>query len=243
MNDVFRRLCESAPHLSVSIASADPLHLHDELETLAAAGVQMIHVDVMDGLFCPPATTAAPSLARAISPDFIVDVHLMVDDPLLHVQAWADAGAGIVTFQVETARHPHRVLQSMTDSKIVRGVALTPSSPVSLVEPLIDELELVLLLAVNPGWSGQRFLPGTTARLLEVRELIGDREVLLGVDGAIGRDGLAAQLTEAGLDLIVSGSAVFDGDPLANAQTMLKQMRKRPAPRSMTPPQRRQTRR
>jgi ribulose-phosphate 3-epimerase len=224
MNERGRSLRERAPHLSVGIATADQLHLADELDALATAGVHMIHIDVMDGVFCPPATTAAPTLARAISPAFTVDAHLMVDDPLRHVDAWVDAGVAVLTFQVEGTRHPHRVLQALADCDVVRGVALAPSSPVSLLAPLIDDLELVLLLAVNPGWGGQRFRPETVERMREVRELLADRDVLLAVDGAISRNGLASQLVEAGADVVVSGSAIFDGDPRENAHVMVAQL-------------------
>jgi ribulose-phosphate 3-epimerase len=152
----------------------------------------------------------------------------MVDNPLELAHAWIDAGAGMVTFQLEGARHPHRVLQSMAGGDVIRGVALTPSTPVSLVAPLLDELELVLVLAVNPGWSGQSFLPDTPAPIREALALIGDRDVLLPVDGAITRDGIAAELAAAGADVIVSGSAVFDGDAGANAKLMLAQIRAQP---------------
>jgi ribulose-phosphate 3-epimerase len=228
MNDLAQSLRLGAPHLSVGIATADQLHLADELQALAAAGVHLIHIDVMDGVFCPPATTAAPSLARGISPAFTVDVHLLVDDPLRHVDAWVDAGAGIVTFQLEGTRHAHRILQALADRPVVRGVGLTPSSPVCLLTPLIDDLELVLLLAVNPGWSGQRFRTATVERMREVRELLAGRDVLLAVDGAVPRDGLASQLVAAGADVVVSGSSIFDGDPRENAQTMRAQLAREP---------------
>jgi ribulose-phosphate 3-epimerase len=180
---------------------------------------------VMDGIFCPPVTTAPPSLARALAADFIVDVHLMVADPLAHVPGWIDAGAGIVAFQIEGVRQPHRVLQSMAGSGVVRGVALTPSTPIAVLEPLLDELELVLLLAVNPGWSGQRFAATTIERMHATRALIGDR--LLAVDGAIPRDGLVGPLVAAGADIIVSGTAVFAGDAQENARAMASQLRDR----------------
>jgi ribulose-phosphate 3-epimerase len=219
VSELAARLRGESPLLSVGIATADPLRLGDAVAELKRAGVELVHLDVMDGIYCPPATTAAPALARALSPIVTVDVHLMVDEPMRHIPQWIEAGAGIVSFQLEGARHPHRVLQSMAGSGVVRGVALAPGTPVSNVEPLLGELEMVLLLGVNPGWGGQRFDEGTIARLRQMRELIGPR--LLAVDGSIPRDGMIGRLQDA--DIVVTGSAVFDGDPYENASAMREQ--------------------
>src|SRR5436190_474894 len=219
MQTTARGLLERGPGLSVGVLTADLLRLGEELEALDAAGIELVHVDVMDGVFCPQ-TTLGPPLVQALPERFVKDVHLMVDEPLDKVLAYVDAGAGIVTFHVEAARHPHRVLQSLAGTGVVRGVALNPGTPVAAVEPLLDELELVLVLAVNPGWGGQSFIPSTDRRIAEARALVADREIVVAVDGGITRANVE-RVASLGVDLIVTGSAVFDGvSPADNARAM-----------------------
>lgn len=206
--------------LSVGVTAADPLRLGEQIELLAEAGVQFLHVDVMDGRFCPQ-LTVGPGFVAALPDGFTVDVHLMVEDPLAHVESFLAAGAGVLTFHLEATRHPHRVLQSLAGSGVTRGVAVNPGTPVAALEPLLDELELLLVLAVNPGWSGQRFIPATAGRLAAARDLIGAREIMLGVDGGVTRDNVD-YVASLGADVIVAGSAVFaGGDTASNARAML----------------------
>jgi ribulose-phosphate 3-epimerase len=144
----------------------------------------------------------------------------MVSEPLDAVHAYVDAGAGILTFHVEATRHPHRVLQSLAGTGVVRGIALSPGTPVVAVEPLLDEVELVLLLAVNPGWSGQSFIPSSEQRIEQVRALVDGREIVVAVDGGVTK-GNVERIAALGVDLIVTGSAVFDGvSPAQNARAM-----------------------
>jgi len=221
-------LIARAPCLSVGILTADLLRLGEELEALDAAGVDIVHVDVMDGVFCP-LTTVGPPIVKALPDRFVIDVHLMIDEPLEKVWPYVDAGAGIITFHVESTRHPHRVLQSLAGTGVLRGIALNPGTPVSVVHPLLDELELLLVLAVNPGWSGQAFLPSTERRLAEARALIAGREIVLAVDGGITKAN-AEHVASLGVDLIVTGSAVFDGiAPSDNARALLEAVRGTPA--------------
>lgn len=209
------------PRLSVGVNPADPLHLGRDLDSLAEAGVTLFHIDVMDGVFCP-AMTVGPAFVTAVAgAGFPVDVHLMIDEPLPKVSAYADAGAQRITFHVEADRHPHRVLHELAGRGILRGVALCPGTPVQTVEPLLGDLESVLVLSVDPGWSGAAFSPGTPSRVQAVRELIAGRPIEVGVDGAITRENLL-EVAALGPDLIVSGSAVFaDGHPARNARFML----------------------
>ena len=229
MKTTVRQLLDGGPTVSVGMMTADLLRLGDELALLEQVGATVVHVDVMDGVFCPQ-FTVGPPIVKAIPDSFIKDCHLMIDEPLEKVQSFVAAGAGIITFHVESTRHPHRVLQSLAGSGVIRGVALNPGTPLEVLEPLIDELELIFLLAVNPGWGGQKFLPSTERRLAAARELIGDREILLEVDGGITRANIE-HIATLGADLVVSGSAIYDGvAPLDNARFMLEVVRQSRTP-------------
>jgi len=224
MQAMARGLIDNGPNLSVGILTADLLRLGDELKALDEAGVNAVHVDVMDGVFCPQATFGPP-LVKALPDRFMKDVHLMVDEPLDKVSAYVDAGADILTFHVESTRHPHRVLQSLRGAGVIRGVALNPGTPVVTVQPLLDELELILILGVNPGWGGQSFMPSSEARIAEVRALVEARTIVVAVDGGITKENVQ-HIASFGVDLIVTGSAVYDGKtPADNARAMLDSVR------------------
>jgi ribulose-phosphate 3-epimerase len=220
-----RQLLDGGPTISVGMLTADLLRLGQELAVLEQAGANVVHVDVMDGVFCPQ-FTVGPPIVKAIPDSFVKDCHLMIDDPLTKVQSFVEAGASIITCHVESTRHPHRVLQSLGGSGVIRGIALNPGTPLEVLEPLLDELELIFLLAINPGWGGQKFLPSTERRLAAVRKMIGDREILLEVDGGITKANIEHVAT-LGANLIVSGSAIYDGvAPLDNARFMLEAVAK-----------------
>ena len=217
----------SPPRLSVGILTADWTQMGAELRRLEEAGADYVHVDVMDGVFCPQ-LTVGPPIIGALRTRLPKDVHLMIEEPLGKAAAYVEAGADVVTVHVEASRHPHRVLQELGSMKthaggaVVRGVALNPGTPLQAVEPLLEHVELVLLLSVNPGWGGQRFLPATERRVGAARELIerSGRSVMLGVDGGITRDNVG-MVAAMGVDVIVTGSAVFDGgDAVANLRQM-----------------------
>lgn len=233
-------LATGGPRLTVGIITADLAHLGDEVGTLERAGVELLHVDVMDGVYCPMFTVGPPFVASIRTP-ILKDVHLMIDDPLSKVDAFVAAGADLITFQLEGAAQPHRVLAVLGRATnvndpgrgIVRGVAINPSTPVEAIEPLLDDVEYVLVLAVDPGWGGQEFNPATERRLDRARRLIADsgRPILLGVDGGVTRRNVA-RVASMGVDVIVSGSAIFDGRAAAeNAAAMLDLVRTgHPAP-------------
>jgi len=185
---------------------------------------------VMDGCFTP-VMTVGPPFVRALRTPLLKDVHLMIREPLATLSDYAAAGADMITVHQESCTHIHRVLQSLgttthaTDPArgIVRGVALNPGTPLEVIEPLLPEMDLLLLLAVNPGWSGQKFIPATFDRMARARSMIAasGRQVVLGVDGGVTRQNIAA-IAAAGAELIVTGSAVFDGKAAAaNAAFML----------------------
>jgi len=224
-------LHEAAPLLSVGILTADFLSLGSELALLERVGVKAVHIDVMDGCFCPMMTVGPPFI-KALKTPLLKDVHLMISDPLAKVADYVAAGADIITVHIEASQHIHRVfqqMQSMANANdpsrgLVRGVALNPGTPLQSLEPLWDMVDMVVLLAVNPGWGGQKFIASTIQRIATVQEMIKatGRNILLGVDGGITRDNLA-EVARSSVDFIVTGSAVFDGKaPEANARYMLE---------------------
>jgi ribulose-phosphate 3-epimerase len=227
--DLVAGLAKGAPNLSVGILTANLGALDEELRLLERGGAPMVHTDVMDGVFCPMLTVGAPFVA-AQRTSVLKDVHLMIDEPLEKLTPFIRAGADMITFQVESARNPHRVLQALggavnaNDSSrgIARGVAISPGTPLEVLEPLLRDLDYVLLLAVNPGWSGQEFAASIPARLARVRSMAAasGRPILVGVDGAVTRASIAS-VAALRPDIIVSGSAIFDGKaPAANLAFM-----------------------
>jgi ribulose-phosphate 3-epimerase len=228
--DPVARIASLAPTISVGILTADLMALGADLARLDGTGVEILHVDVMDGCFVPMLTVGAP-VVKALRTPLLKDVHLMIRDPLEKLADFVAAGADIVTVHAESCDHVHRVLQQLGTTPnandpargIVRGLALNPGTPLAAIEPLLDEVDLVLLLAVNPGWGGQRFIPATMGRLAEARRRLdaAGRRILLGVDGGITRENIG-QFRGMGVDLVVTGSAVFDGKaPAENARHML----------------------
>lgn len=225
------RLSSYRPALSVGLLTADLLSLGSELALLERAGVGVVHVDVMDGCFTP-AMTVGPPFVKALKTPLLKDVHLMIRDPLDKLGDYVAAGADIITVHQESCVHIHRVLQALGGMKhaidpgrgIVRGVALNPGTPLDTLQPLLPEVDLIVLLAINPGWGGQKFIPATLDRLEAVKRVVAasGRKILVGVDGGVTRDNVAA-IAAAGADLIVTGSAIFDGKAAAaNAEFMLK---------------------
>lgn len=235
MGGTLARLRSLCPTVSVGLLTADLMNLGSELALLEQAGVGMVHVDVMDGCFCPE-ITAGPFYVKGLRTPLLKDVHLMVEEPLDKLEAFVAAGADIVTVHVEAAVHIHRVLQRLgtiqhyagSDRGIVRGLALNPGTPLEwLSPPLLEEVDLIVLLGVDPGWSGQEFSPLTLERLARVKDLVqaSGRDILTCVDGGVTRGNIAA-IAAAGPDLVVAGSAVFDGgDVVSNARFLLEALR------------------
>ena len=228
-------LRQAAPLLSVGILTADLMSLGSELALIQGAGIRLVHFDVMDGCYCPM-LTVGPCFIKAVKTPLLKDVHLLIVDPLPKLDDFVAAGADLITIHIGSCRHIHRVLQhlgemtnvSHPDRGILRGIALDPDVPLETVAPLLDEIEMVVLLAVNPGWSGQKFITATGPRLSRLRRMVQDaqKDVLIGVDGGITRNNVA-EVARMGADLIVTGSAVFDGKtPRENAAFMLEAVRR-----------------
>jgi len=232
---LFDELRSKAPLLSVGVLSAELTSLGSQVRLLERAGVELLHFDVMDGRFCP-LMTVGPGFVKAVKTALLKDVHLLVEEPLGKVESYVAAGADIVTVHVESCRHIHRVLQElgrMANANdpargILRGLALNPGTPITSVEPLLDELEMVVLVAVNPGWSGQEFIASTQRRAENLIDMFNraKKDVLLGIDGGITRANLA-DVVQMGPDIIVTGSAVFkEGRPLETARSMISVLKR-----------------
>nr|WP_302598193.1 ribulose-phosphate 3-epimerase [uncultured Cellulosilyticum sp.] len=210
-------------HLSPSILAADFANLQREIETVQKGGAAYIHVDVMDGQFVPNITLGAPiakSLRKHITG--VMDVHLMIEEPDRYLADFAAAGADYVTVHLEATKHVHRTIQRIHELGMKAGVALNPGTPVSLLEPIIEDLDLVLIMSVNPGFGGQKFIPYTLEKLKQVKEMTKDREILIEVDGGVTLANVES-IIDAGANLLVAGSSVYDGkDAEGNAAAFMK---------------------
>lgn len=197
--------------IAPSILSANFGHMAEDIQKIEQAGADMIHCDVMDGVFVPNITFGAQMVQEIRACTTLpMDAHLMIVEPQNHVQAFIEAGADLVTFHPETCFHPHKVLGDIRKAGAKAGIVLNPGTSVTAVEFLLPLCDMVLVMSVNPGWGGQAFLEDS---LRKVRELVGRREAMgmnftIEIDGGINRK-TAPNAIEAGVDILVAGSAVF----------------------------------
>lgn len=204
----------NAVKIAPSILSADFVRLRDQVQELEAGGADWIHVDVMDGRFVPNLTFGAMMIEalRRIT-ELPLDVHLMVEEPEQYIDPFAKAGASVFTFHPEATVHVQRHLATVRERKMLAGLALNPSTPVSVVEEVVDDLDLLLIMSVNPGYAAQRYIRGSTAKIARARQLLDAHRspAQLEVDGGISKETIGAAHA-AGADTFVAGSAILTAD-------------------------------
>ena len=220
-------LKQSCPQLSVGILTADMMNLGSEIQLLEKVGVELLHIDVMDGNIWSNITVGA-SFLGGLKTTMLKDVHLLIDKPQKHIESFAKAGADIIVFSVEYCDDVSQTLnmigqmENVNDAErgILRGVSLNPETPIETIAPVIDDVDVVVLLAVGPDTGKQNFISDLPDKIAELKKL--KEDIVIFVDGAVKKDNIA-QVAAMGPDVIVTGSAVFDGkDPAGNLKFMME---------------------
>jgi ribulose-phosphate 3-epimerase len=197
--------------VSPSILSANFARLEDDIKAAEEGGADLLHIDVMDGHFVPN-ITIGPLVVKALrgTSKLPFDVHLMISDPDRYLDHFIEAGSDYLTVHAETCDHLHRTLAYIRSKGVKAGVALNPSSPLSMVQHVLDQLDMIVIMTVNPGFGGQKFIPSVVEKIAEAKEMIGVRHIEILVDGGVTPEN-ARTCVDAGATILVAGSAVFKG--------------------------------
>ncbi len=216
----------SSKMLAPSILSANFVRLEEEIELVTEAGADIIHIDVMDGHFVPNITIGPPVVAsiKKIS-KMPLDVHLMISNPDRHIEAFAEAGADWITIHVEVAVHLHRTIQKIKSMGKKAGVVLNPATPLTNLDYILEDTDLVVLMSVNPGFGGQSFIPSSLQKVRELKKMIDSKGLSTGIeiDGGVSKETIA-RISEAGANIFVAGSVVFEGNDYRDRITTLKDL-------------------
>ena len=202
--------------LSPSLLAADFTNIERDVRLLEEAGIDMLHIDIMDGHFVPNITFGPDQIKqiRKIT-SLYFDVHLMIEDPESYIDSFAEAGCDNITIHTESAHHLNKTINSIKNHGIKVGVSLNPATSLTTLDYVLDDIDMILIMCVNPGYGGQKFIPNSIQKIKDTRKLIGDKNIDIEVDGGINLF-TAPKVIEAGANILVAGSYTFDGDILEN---------------------------
>lgn len=212
--------------LSPSLLASDFARLGEQVALLDESGAQYVHIDVMDGNFVPSISMGLPVIKSIRScSERIFDVHLMIDEPVRYIDDFVEAGADLITVHAEACGHLDRTVEAIKETGVLAGVALNPATPLTVLDYILPKLDMVLLMSVNPGFGGQKYIPYTTEKIRDLKKKIdrSGQQIDIEVDGGVNLNNVR-EIMDAGANIIVAGTAVFKGDIRRNVESFLKIM-------------------